>query len=144
MGAAAVLFFIGMAIGSNSEDEAAAPPPDVVTETTVKTTPVPQARLAALSEQRAKLAAREKRLDARARHLTEREKDFVARATAPPASPPPAPPSQSASCDPNYTGCVPNVPYDLDCADVGHSVQVIGGDPHGFDGDGDGSGCETY
>ena len=49
------------------------------------------------------------------------------------------------SCDPNYTGyCVPIVSYDLDCADIGHSVIVVGIDHHGFDDDGDGVGCESY
>jgi endonuclease YncB( thermonuclease family) len=47
-------------------------------------------------------------------------------------------------CDPNYTCCVPTVGYDLDCADIGFSVQVIGVDIHGFDREGDGIGCESY
>lgn len=48
-------------------------------------------------------------------------------------------------CDPNYAGgCVPIVSYDLDCADIGQSVTVVGYDVHGFDGDGDGYGCESY
>jgi endonuclease YncB( thermonuclease family) len=56
---------------------------------------------------------------------------------------PPAPvPSDS---DPNDTGCIPIVSYDLDCADIGVSVQVIVVDTHGFDGnDNDGWGCESY
>lgn len=46
-------------------------------------------------------------------------------------------------CDPNYEGaCVPDVPYDLDCADIDGPVYVVGSDPHGFDGDNDGVGCE--
>lgn len=46
-------------------------------------------------------------------------------------------------CDPNYTGaCVPIVGYDLNCDDISGSVTVVGYDKHGFDGDGDGSGCE--
>jgi len=49
-----------------------------------------------------------------------------------------------SSCDPNYTPCVPNVSYDLDCPDIGFSVTVIGSDPHRFDRDGDGYGCESY
>ncbi len=49
----------------------------------------------------------------------------------------------AAECDPNYTGtCVPIVSYDLNCDDIDGSVTVVGSDPHGFDGDGDGSGCE--
>lgn len=34
--------------------------------------------------------------------------------------------------------------YDLDCADVGHTVKVTGDDPHRLDRDGDGWGCESY
>lgn len=49
----------------------------------------------------------------------------------------------ASGCDPNYSGtCVPQVSYDLNCDDIGGSVTVVGSDPHGFDGDGDGSGCE--
>jgi hypothetical protein len=48
-----------------------------------------------------------------------------------------------AGCDPNYSGCVPGVDYDLDCADIDGPVQVLGGDPHGFDRDADGIGCEA-
>jgi micrococcal nuclease len=64
----------------------------------------------------------------------------------------PAPPVQetepeapAGGCDPNYTPCVPISPTDLDCADIGFSVTIIGSDPHGFDGnDNDGLGCESY
>ena len=57
-------------------------------------------------------------------------------------SPAPAPPA--GNCDPNYGGgCVPLVGYDLDCGDIGFKVQVLGSDPHGFDRDGDGWGCES-
>jgi beta-lactam-binding protein with PASTA domain len=48
-------------------------------------------------------------------------------------------------CDPDYTGaCVPDVPYDLDCSDIGYqTVYVVGYDKYGFDGyDNDGIGCE--
>jgi micrococcal nuclease len=47
-------------------------------------------------------------------------------------------------CDPSYpTVCIPPTPPDLDCADVPYSnFAVRGNDPHGFDGDGDGVGCE--
>jgi hypothetical protein len=34
------------------------------------------------------------------------------------------------------------VPYDLDCADIGMTVRVIGTDVYRLDGDGDGMGCE--
>jgi len=53
--------------------------------------------------------------------------------------------SEGASdCAAGYSPCVPDVPYDLDCADIGFSVSVTGSDPYGFDGDGDGYGCETW
>lgn len=61
------------------------------------------------------------------------------------ANPEPADPSGGTEpgCDPNYSGtCVPVVSSDLNCDDIGGSVTVVGSDPHGFDGDGDGSGCE--
>lgn len=51
--------------------------------------------------------------------------------------------SSGPSCDPNYAGCVPLVSFDLDCSEVSGPVQVIGRDPHGFDRDGDGRGCES-
>ena len=66
--------------------------------------------------------------------------DCARSGAAPPAAPQPAPPA--ASCNPNYTPCVPNVPYDLDCADIGFTVHVIGVDVYRLDGDGDGLGCE--
>lgn len=47
-------------------------------------------------------------------------------------------------CDPSYpTVCIPSPPPDLDCADVkARRFRVVGVDPHHFDGDGDGLGCE--
>lgn len=51
----------------------------------------------------------------------------------------------SSNCNPNYSGyCVPNVSYDLDCADVRHRVTVVGVDVYRLDGDHDGIGCESY
>jgi endonuclease YncB( thermonuclease family) len=51
----------------------------------------------------------------------------------------------SAHCDPNYAGCVPSFPPDLDCSDLrklGLSpVRVTGRDVHRLDQDGDGLGC---
>lgn len=66
-----------------------------------------------------------------------------------PVTPPPAPkqaapkPAASNNCDPNYSPCIPNVSYDLDCGDISGSVRVIGTDRHRFDRDGDGYGCEA-
>lgn len=47
-------------------------------------------------------------------------------------------------CDPSYpTVCIPPPPPDLDCSDIPYrNFTVVGLDPHGFDGDGDGIGCE--
>lgn len=54
-------------------------------------------------------------------------------------------PRPAPDCDPNYGGaCVPIVAWDLDCADIGESVTVLGTDIHRFDADGDGAGCESY
>lgn len=54
-----------------------------------------------------------------------------------------APPS-ATKCDASYpTVCIPPPPPDLDCADVPFvAFAVRGADPHRFDGDGDGVGCE--
>ncbi len=48
-------------------------------------------------------------------------------------------------CDPSYPDvCIPPPPPDLDCADVRWDhFRVVPPDPHGFDGDHDGIGCET-
>ena len=65
--------------------------------------------------------------------------------TAPPTTEP-APPPQT-DCDPAYPNdCLPPPPPDLDCADVGHRVQVDRqyGDPHRLDADGDGVGCDSW
>ena len=48
------------------------------------------------------------------------------------------------SCNPNYSGCVPNSSSDLDCADIGKSVTVTGTDEYRLDRDGDGTGCDSY
>lgn len=55
------------------------------------------------------------------------------------ASPPP-----EEECDPAYPGvCIPSPPPDLDCGDIPfRNFQVLPPDPHHFDGDGDGVGCE--
>ncbi len=50
-----------------------------------------------------------------------------------------------SSCDPSYPDfCIPPSPPDLDCKDIPQKrFTVIGSDPHRFDGDGDGIGCES-
>ena len=47
-------------------------------------------------------------------------------------------------CDPSYPSvCIPPPPPDLDCGEIGHrNIQVLPPDPHRFDGDKDGVGCE--
>jgi IPT/TIG domain len=49
------------------------------------------------------------------------------------------------NCDPSYPGvCIPPPPPDLDCDDVSaNNFRVVSPDPHNFDGDNDGIGCET-
>ena len=48
-------------------------------------------------------------------------------------------------CDPSYPGvCIPPAPPDLDCPQITfRRFKVIPPDPHGFDGDRDGIGCES-
>ena len=49
------------------------------------------------------------------------------------------------SCDPSYLDvCIPSPPPDLNCDDIDvRNFEVSGSDPHGFDGDNDGIGCES-
>ncbi len=53
-------------------------------------------------------------------------------------------PSASPNCDPAYPDiCIPSPPPDLSCADIEQrNFRVLPPDPHGFDTDGDGFGCE--
>ena len=50
----------------------------------------------------------------------------------------------ASRCDPSYPGvCIPPPPPDLNCGDVSVRLfRVVGVDPHEFDRDGDGVGCE--
>lgn len=52
---------------------------------------------------------------------------------------------QPPSCDPSYpTHCIPPPPPDLNCSDIPwKDFLVLPPDPHGFDGDNDGVGCES-
>jgi hypothetical protein len=49
------------------------------------------------------------------------------------------------TCDPSYPSvCIPPAPPDLDCGEISvHDFAVVGADPHGFDSDHDGIGCES-
>jgi micrococcal nuclease len=55
-----------------------------------------------------------------------------------------ADPASAFSCEPSYPDvCIPPSPPDLDCGDVDHRrFTVYSPDPHRFDGDFDGVGCE--
>lgn len=69
-----------------------------------------------------------------------------AQAPLPPAPQGPAPqPPAGGGCDPSYSGvCIAPSPPDLDCPDIPHRrFQVHPPDPHRFDADGDGIGCES-
>lgn len=61
---------------------------------------------------------------------------------APAAAPGPAP---TGNCDPSYPDvCIPPAPPDLDCGDITYRrFRVVGSDPHRFDADHDGVGCES-
>ena len=52
----------------------------------------------------------------------------------------------SADCDPAYPNdCIPSPPPVLNCDDIEERrFVVVPPDPHGFDGDGDGIGCERF
>src|SRR5262245_42932393 len=74
--------------------------------------------------------------------------DPLAAATTGPGSPSatkPRPIAGSGRCDAAYpTVCIPPPPPDLDCADIPyHDFRVLLPDPHRFDGEGDGRGCES-
>ena len=53
--------------------------------------------------------------------------------------------STDENCDPSYPEvCIAPPPPDLNCDDVPYNnIQVVGSDPHGFDREGDGIGCEN-
>ena len=52
---------------------------------------------------------------------------------------------KSGNCDPAYpTVCIPSPPPDLDCGEIPYRrFKVLRPDPHGFDRDRDGIGCES-
>ena len=53
--------------------------------------------------------------------------------------------TSGANCDSSYpTVCIPPPPPDLDCGEIQYkNFQVLAGDPHRFDRDKDGIGCES-
>lgn len=64
--------------------------------------------------------------------------------TPPQAASPQPTSSQTSSCDPNYSPCIPDVSYDLDCNDIAIKVKIVGVDRYKLDRDGDGYGCDSY
>ena len=48
-------------------------------------------------------------------------------------------------CDSSYPDvCIPTYPPDLNCPDISdNNFRVVSPDPHGFDREGDGIGCES-
>ncbi len=76
-----------------------------------------------------------------------RPADVAPAPTAVPVAPPePTAASEPAgNCDPSYPDvCIPPPPPDLDCGDIPYrNFRVLPPDPHRFDRDKDGIGCET-
>ena len=70
---------------------------------------------------------------------------LVPTATPTPTRTPTPTPPPGGSCDPSYPGvCIPVFPPDLDCGEIVYrNFIVLEPDPHRFDGDNDGIGCET-
>ena len=64
---------------------------------------------------------------------------------APEPEPPPTPVQPSRNCHSSYPSvCIPPPPPDLDCGEIPYRrFRVVGADPHRFDGDRDGVGCES-
>ena len=62
-----------------------------------------------------------------------------------PVQPTPPPPPPAQNCDLHYpTVCIAPYPPDLDCGDIPYRrFTVLQPDPHGFDGDNHGVGCES-
>ncbi|MGH9003335.1 MAG: thermonuclease family protein, partial [Acidimicrobiia bacterium] len=62
-----------------------------------------------------------------------------------PATVSPTPTTAGGACDASYPDvCIPPGPPDLDCGEISHRrFRVVGSDPHRFDSDHDGVGCES-
>jgi hypothetical protein len=70
--------------------------------------------------------------------------NFVSTSGAGGPNPAPTPPT-AGNCDPSYpTVCIPSPPPDVDCTDISYrNFKVLAPDPHHFDSDRDGIGCES-
>jgi micrococcal nuclease len=82
--------------------------------------------------------------------LPEAFRDGLCGATAPleptlPTRPLPVAGSSRGDCDPSYPDvCIPSPPPDHNCGNIrDRKFRVIGSDPHHFDGDHNGIGCES-
>lgn len=53
--------------------------------------------------------------------------------------------TDNEECDSSYPDtCIPSPPPNLNCGDISDKrLEVLSPDPHGFDRDGDGIGCES-
>ena len=75
------------------------------------------------------------------------EESVSSKSTSPsePSAPVQPTPTKENSCDPSYPDfCIPPPPPDLNCSDIPQKkFRVLQPDPHGFDGDKDGIGCES-
>jgi len=80
-------------------------------------------------------------------HGFDRDNDGIGCESGSPQSSIPVQPSQPKenSCDPSYPDvCIPVYPPDLDCGEIQFAnFKVLSPDPHGFDRDKDGIGCES-
>jgi endonuclease YncB( thermonuclease family) len=68
-----------------------------------------------------------------------------AQSPAPAPTPAPAPSPAPPGCSPAYPGvCIPPPPPDIDCGQISYRrFKVVAPDPHNFDADHDGIGCES-
>ncbi len=76
-------------------------------------------------------------------HGFDRDRDGIGCEVGSPSKP--VKPTQENNCDPSYPDvCIPVYPPDLDCGEISFkNFKVLQPDPHGFDGDKDGIGCES-
>jgi hypothetical protein len=95
-----------------------------------------QARKRERIRERRRQRARERRQRERQEARERREREAETSPEEEPAD------SGGDGCDPNYSGCVPEYPPDVNCPEVDGPVEVTGDDPHGLDRDGDKVACE--
>ncbi|HEV7648141.1 MAG TPA: hypothetical protein VGP26_08275 [Actinophytocola sp.] len=134
-GAVVLIVFIAAMVGNNSDT----PPAGTASDTTTTAPTTTETTTTAVPKPKPK--AKPKPKPAPAPRTTTHK-------PAPAPKPKPAP-KPAATCDPNYSGCVP-VASDVDCAGgsgngpayVAGPVEVIGSDIYDLDRDGDGVACE--